>query len=762
MKATGEGHRLTRPLALAGGLVVLSAVWFAVGLVRPTPTLLGWLPAMVSVPTAATLSWRAAGPAAPRMFWRYVSVGVSLVGLGAVFNAYDTVASDNHNQHVSGTTSAVYLAGLLTMMVGLLRIPGVRHTRGAWIRFGLDLATVLVTALTFAWHLVVPRWEDWFGGSAGDTWSVLTVVGGGFICVLAFVKVAFTGTGPIDRRALHLLAVAGAVGAGGGSLAPLLATRPWLNTGHVVLPATCLVLCLATNRQLHAAAAGAPAPGRMPGRRMSVMPYTAVVATATLLLFSAVHHATDIVIVAAGAVTVTVLVAVRQAMALRDNGTLLEQLDTRLRELDAYQRRLAHQASHDALTGLANRTVLQQRDDVTPTVLLVDLDGFKEVNDSFGHRAGDQLLVQVADRLRTSVRTGDLVVRLGGDEFAVLLPRAEPGAGEETAARITAAFDVPFVVDDITLDIEASIGIVTATAGEDIDTVLRHADSAMYTAKRHRLRVTRYDETQSHDTAARLTLLGDLRRALDAGAIELHYQPKVSIRSGELVGAEALARWQHPQRGAVSPAEFVPVLEGTSLIHRFTDHILNLALGQVREWLDAGHRVPVAVNVSTRSLLDTDFPDTVAAALHRAGVDGELLCVEVTENTVMHDPTNAIEVLRRIRALGVRVAIDDFGTGYSSMAYLKILPIDEIKVDRTFVRDMATDRSNHVLVGSAVDLGHNLGLTVVAEGVEDLPTVQALRQLGCDVGQGYHFARPLSVGDFVAYITRRDLATSRP
>jgi EAL domain-containing protein (putative c-di-GMP-specific phosphodiesterase class I) len=208
----------------------------------------------------------------------------------------------------------------------------------------------------------------------------------------------------------------------------------------------------------------------------------------------------------------------------------------------------------------------------------------------------------------------------------------------------------------------------------------------------------------------------------------------------------------------VSPAEFVPVLEGTSLIHRFTDYILNLALAQVREWLDAGHPVPVAVNISTRSLFDNGFPDTVAAALRRAGVDGELLCIEITENTVMHDPTNAIEVLRRIRTLGVRIAIDDFGTGYSSMAYLRILPIDEIKVDRTFVRDMATDHSNHVLVSSAVDLGHNLGLTVVAEGVEDLPTVQALRQLGCDVGQGYHFARPLSVGDFSRYITEQKAA----
>jgi diguanylate cyclase (GGDEF)-like protein len=423
-------------------------------------------------------------------------------------------------------------------------------------------------------------------------------------------------------------------------------------------------------------------------------------------------------------------------------------------------------AAQDRLTGLPNRAAFHARTrhalaaagagDGGATVLMLDLDGFKEVNDNLGHDAGDLLLIEVGRRLRGSVRDQDTVARLGGDEFAVLLTDTDPAAGELAASRLGEIFNAPFLVDGINLDIEVSIGIATAGPDDDPGTVLRHADIAMYTAKEHRLGHTRFNPGQAHDTASRLTMLGDLRRALDNdNELELYYQPKISVRSGDVIGAEALARWQHPVRGMIGPVEFIPVLEGTSLIHRFTVRVLDLALAQARRWSDAGHRIPVAVNVSTRSLLDETFPDTVEDALRRAGLPGELLCIEITENTVMTDPDRAIEVLRRIRALGVTTAIDDFGTGYSSMAYLKILPIDEIKVDRSFVRDMATDRSNHVLVESTVDLGHNLGLVVVAEGVEDDATAAALNKLGCDSMQGYHFARPLTVGDFDAYLTDR-------
>jgi diguanylate cyclase (GGDEF)-like protein len=433
-----------------------------------------------------------------------------------------------------------------------------------------------------------------------------------------------------------------------------------------------------------------------------------------------------------------------------------------------HRRAIERMAIHDALTGLPNRTAFQERteralaaaraDCGTATVLMLDLDGFKEVNDNFGHHAGDALLVQVAHRLRRAVRGGDTVSRLGGDEFAVLLAGADAELGEVVAERITESFNEPFVVDGIALDIEVSIGIVTTGGEADTATVMQSADTAMYAAKQHRLGFTRFDPEQAHQTASRLSLLGDLRRALDTdGEIELHYQPKIAIDTGAVIGAEALARWRHPVRGVVAPFDFIPVLEGTSLIHRFTARVLHLALTQARQWIDEGHRIPVAVNVSTRCLLDVSFPDTVTKALNQTGLPGDMLCIEITESTVMANPELAISVLRRIRELGVRTAIDDFGTGYSSMAYLKILPVDEIKVDRSFVKDMAVDHNNYVLVESTVDLGHNLGLAVVAEGVEDEPTVAALQDLGCDTAQGYHYAKPLPAEHFNDYLARQSV-----
>jgi diguanylate cyclase (GGDEF)-like protein len=431
----------------------------------------------------------------------------------------------------------------------------------------------------------------------------------------------------------------------------------------------------------------------------------------------------------------------------------------------AQRRMLERMAAQDALTGLPNRAAFQARLDAAlaaagagahrPTVLVLDLDGFREVNENLGHPAGDALLVEAGQRLRRSVRGGDTVARLGGDEFAVLLGGADDDPGERAAARIGEVFDAPFHLDGITLDIEVSIGIATAGPDDDTTTLMRGADTAMHLAKERRSGYTRFDAGRAQETSTRLSLLGDLRRALDAGQITLHYQPKIALGSGEVIGAEALARWQHPDRGAVPPGAFIPVLESTNLIHRFTVHVLHLALAQARAWRDGGHPIPVAVNVSTRCLLDPAFPDAVARALDDAGLPGGSLCIEITESTVMADPDRTIEVLRRIRALGVTTAVDDFGTGYSSMAYLKDLPVDEIKVDRSFVRDMSTDHGNHVLVGSTVNLGHNLGLVVVAEGVEDDSTAAALHGLGCDVAQGYHFARPLPAAAFDEFLAGR-------
>jgi diguanylate cyclase (GGDEF)-like protein len=427
------------------------------------------------------------------------------------------------------------------------------------------------------------------------------------------------------------------------------------------------------------------------------------------------------------------------------------------------RRTAERQAICDALTGLLNRTAFQARlshclDDAEtsgrqPTVLMLDLDRFKEVNDTLGHHYGDLLLIEVAERLRSGVRSGDTVARLGGDEFAVLVIDGgdDESGGELAAQRVTDSFAQPFLLREVTVDIEASIGIATAAPGDGVTAVMRYADIAMYTAKEHGQDFIRHDPRQDDDTTSRLGVLGAMRRALDAGELEMYYQPKISVDGGQLLGAEALARWNHPTRGLVLPMEFIPVLESTSLIHRFTDRVLELSLAQVHAWREHGLEVPVAVNVSTRSLLDERFPGRIAEALVRADVPARLLCIEVTEHAVMTDPDLAVHVLRQIHDMGVRTSIDDFGTGYSSMAYLKVLPIDEIKVDRSFVMDMVTDPGNHVLVQSTVELGHNLGLSVVAEGVEDEATLEALHRLHCDVVQGYFYARPQSSTTFTEW-----------
>ncbi|GIE63031.1 hypothetical protein Aoc01nite_84330 [Actinoplanes octamycinicus] len=418
----------------------------------------------------------------------------------------------------------------------------------------------------------------------------------------------------------------------------------------------------------------------------------------------------------------------------------------------AHRRRVETLAATDILTGLPNRaafTLHTQRALTTGlTVLTVNIDGFRHVNDQLGPNIGDRLLAEAGWRMSTAVRDSDLVARIGGDEFAILLRDTDPARAETVADRLREAFDQPFQLGDLTIDLEISIGAATATADDDVRTLLGHADSAMHDAKEQHDGYRRFRPHAGQDSADRLSLLGDLRRGLDdAGQFSLHYQAKIRLADGTVAGVEALARWQHPVKGPVSPGQFVPVLETTSLIHRFTERVLTLALEQARAWLDAGHPVPVAVNVSTRSLLDETFPDRLAALLESAGVPGALLCIEITEHTVMSDPATTIDALHRIRELGVKTSIDDFGTGYSSLSYLKMLPVDELKIDRSFVADMVTDRSSRALVASAVDLAHNLGLTVVAEGIEDAPTAAALAGLGCDTAQGYHFARPVPATD---------------
>ncbi|GAA4607679.1 hypothetical protein GCM10023107_82680 [Actinoplanes octamycinicus] len=427
-------------------------------------------------------------------------------------------------------------------------------------------------------------------------------------------------------------------------------------------------------------------------------------------------------------------------------------------------RKAAHQATHDALTGLPNRMLLhdtiaaaiatESADGSHVALLLLDLDRFKEVNDTLGHHYGDQLLVQAARRMRDTVRDGEMVARLGGDEFAVLLPGVTGAADVAAfAARLQEALQAPFELDGLSLTVAGSIGAALHPEhGRTADELLQRADIAMYTAKARRTGFAVFDQSQDSTDPRKLTLASDLRRGIDQGQLLLHYQPKVDAQTGRVLGAEALVRWQHPEHGMIPPNDFIPLAEHTGLITPLTRFVLDSALRQCRAWLTAGHELTVAVNVSAHGLLDLDLPAEIAERLDHWQVPARLLTIEITETAIMTDPERALQVVKQLHALGVHLSIDDFGTGYSSMAYLKNLPVQELKIDRTFVSSMTTSERDAVIVRSTVELGRNLGLRVIAEGVEDIATWRQLDAAGCDALQGYYISRPVGPADFDAWL----------
>jgi len=429
----------------------------------------------------------------------------------------------------------------------------------------------------------------------------------------------------------------------------------------------------------------------------------------------------------------------------------------------ALHHEMRHRALHDALTGLPNRALLfdrfeqtlltAEREGTSAGLLLLDLERFKEVNDTYGHHYGDELLRQIGPRLADVLREVDTLARLGGDEFAVLLP--DVGGVEDAttvAAALLAALTWPFLVEGVALDVEASIGVVVSGEhGKDVITLLQHADIAMYVAKSQHLGAFAYDPAIDQHSASRLAMVGDLRRALERNELVLYYQPKVRISDGHLLGVEALARWEHPQNGHLLPDEFIPIAERTGLIGPLTRHLIDAALAQARIWIDCGRPLPIAVNLSARSLHDPHLAELVAYLLAVHEVPAELFELEVTESAIMIDSERARQTLEQLSALGVRLSIDDFGAGYTSLSQLTSLPISEIKIDRSFVMTMTQDRKDSLIVQSIISLGHNLGMTLVAEGVENGTILSALSDYGCDVAQGFHMCEAVSVDDFESW-----------
>ena len=499
--------------------------------------------------------------------------------------------------------------------------------------------------------------------------------------------------------------------------------------------------------------------GKLPG---FVLPGAGAAAGLVIMFVGSVAH--DVSQIAVGLATAT-LVVVGLRLALSVHG---------LRALTEERHR---QAVTDELTGLGNRRRLTAildayfedlADPSTPqrtmAFLFVDLDHFKEINDSFGHSAGDELLKQLGPRLRSSLRASDVLVRIGGDELGAVLIDSDPAYGAGLARRLTTLLEQPFVLNGVSVRISASIGIATAPAdaGDSIG-LMRCADVAMYRAKMTHQSYEVYTPSID-DGGNRLALVEELRAAVESERLVLHYQPQVDLRNGETVAAEALVRWPHPRLGLIPPLEFLPLAEEAGLMGPLTQVVLEQALAQCAVWRSAGSRIAMSVNVSSSNLLDPGFTDLVRAALRRHRLPASAVILEITETTIIRDFTACQGVIEELRALGVGVSIDDFGSGFTSLAYLGSLPITELKLDRTFIGGLSVSgrEQDTKLVRATIELGHALGLVVVAEGIETLATLELLSLLGCDRAQGYFTGRPVPAQEFEAAPTLPALRVAPP
>jgi diguanylate cyclase (GGDEF)-like protein len=436
------------------------------------------------------------------------------------------------------------------------------------------------------------------------------------------------------------------------------------------------------------------------------------------------------------------------------------------RERRRVEQRLLHLAYHDALTDLPNRTLLHDRleqavrvayrEGTTLSLLLLDLNGFKEINDTLGHHAGDRVLQCVASRLRGTLREADTVARLGGDEFAVVLPLTDVDGALLAAQKILHEIEQPCVIDHRSLSVHASLGIACfPDHGSSAEALLQKADVAMYVAKSDGVGITVYAPNRDLHTNRRLSLISELRHGLDENQFHLEYQPMLHLRSNVIIGVEALVRWNHPQQGRVMPADFIVLAEQTGLINPLTTIVLETA---IREWsrIPTHPRLQVGVNLSPRTLQDPLLPQRIAAMLDVYDAPPSSLSLEITENILMSDPTRSMDVLKRLHGMGVHLVIDDFGTGYSSLSYLRRLPVHELKIDRSFVAGLASGQDD-VIVRSTIDLAHNLGLTVVAEGVESDAVQARLLELGCDVAQGTFISPPTAASAVREWIGQQNL-----
>ncbi|GAA2883675.1 hypothetical protein Acy02nite_07430 [Actinoplanes cyaneus] len=749
---------MTRPVrhvALTGVFVLLSTLWYVLWTVTGFgPLSVGYLfmPLATGVAVFAVRALRreTTDPVG-RRFWRALEAGCVLVTAGFAILAVAAVVSTPELPDMPPAGAAFAGAGLLASIWAVARVPlGVHHRRER-VRQWLDRTIAFLGCVTVLWHFgvlpLVTADEQWTPASLSILILAFAFAAG------AITKVSYIAGGPVDRIAVRTVAATGLAVGGVALLDGKFGYAGILPGQTLCMPLIPLLVTSGVYLQRRAT-------GRPPRGRGNVwLPYLAVLAVdlplADVLLSPPVRDGVpEGRLVVGSAAAVTALVLARQFLANRDNVRLL-------REREASEARLQYEATHDALTGLGNRVLFKQRLDQVltgdgATVLLVDLDDFNTVNDSLGHDVGDELLIAFAGTLRAAAGEDGEPARLAGDEFAVLI--TTPGQDRAVVERIMTAIGAP--ISAHRLLVHASAGIASAPAGTPASHLLRDADAAMFTAKqRGKANWVRYAPGMEKPAQAHAQLGGDLRRALDAGEFALVYQPIVHLATGRVVGVEALVRWFHPDRGMVSPADFIPAAERTGLIVPLGRWVLRETCRQAAAWIaefGPGVLEKAAPNVSVRQLHDPDFVADVRAALADSGLPARRLVLELTESAVLRGH-QVLRVLHELHDMGVRLALDDFGTGESSLSLLRAFPAAVVKLDKSFVDHIELDEpgsaaanARQAVARAVVQLADALGLDTVAEGIENQEQADRLLKLGYTVGQGYHLGRPVSAAELTA------------
>jgi diguanylate cyclase (GGDEF)-like protein len=750
---TGRGAARWAPMALAmAALLAVYAGWQLLRWPAGQRTLIGdvffYPVGVAAVGAALAAARRCRHEPRLRATWRWLAAAACVYLLGDIAQTFYELAGSKPYPSVG---DGFYLLYYPCMLIGLLRVSARAGNVRQRVRVGLDLSVVAVAGIAVVIYVVLGPTVVQTGSDSLQTAFSVAYPVGDMVLLVGLGSVLVRGTSRSSARALQFMAAGLALYVVADLISGYITLHSTYHGGDPVDAVWMVAIALFAVAGAAQEVPDSPTEGAEPGaaRRASWVPYSAVTVGFGLLLFNERHDAplTNGIVVYA-AVLLTGLVSIRQFLAQRD--------------LVSVQDQLSHQSLHDPLTGLPNRVLIidragqllarARRHGRAIAALYVDLDGFKRVNDSFGHAVGDELLRAVAHRLSQTVRDSDTVARLGGDEFVILLEDGGDTCSPQTVAeRICEALAEPMELgagDCPTLTITASVGIAVGLEGT-ADDLLRDADYALYEAKRAGRNRSMTFESHMHSSAQdRIELEIDLRDALARGELFLLYQPLVDLGSETVTGVEALIRWRHDVRGVVPPGAFIDVAEDTGLIVEIGRWVLQTACRRAARWQQPGRPIGVAVNVSAVQLDGGDLIADVAGALRDSGLDPELLTLEITETTLMRDAAAAARQLSELKALGVRIAIDDFGTGYSSLAYLGQFPVDALKVDRSFVARIATSSESRALVHALVQLAKALGLETVGEGIEEIAQLRYLQREGCAIGQGFMFARPLE-GDAV-------------